>query len=384
MSSKNDTRTESRSETGAILFIVAACLVVLLGFMGLAIDLGHAYNNKSQLQNMADACALAGAAALDGTVTGIQTAVTRARDTLARLDNRTEFNKTTVAIPESAISFSATLNGTYQDKTWAQGTPATVAFVRVVIPVQPTQMFFAKVIPGIPNVLNFGAEAVAGQKKQEAPCNGIDPFSPSRLDIPYPPDGSPADPSGNFGFLIGTFYSLRNKKDNCNDTDACVGFPNQTGNFALADPNGCGTNTPCFEDTVLNGSQGKCIPLGNGLPTITGDKGINVEKALQERFQQDGDQRLTITYQEYKDNKPNNNNYGRRVLRVPFNDGNIPNGQGFYNVVGHGCFFMAKIPDSSPPSCWICLQFVGSCDLEGDEVPTGGTGPSITQLVLFR
>ncbi len=47
-----------RSEKGAILFIVAACLVVLLGFMGLAIDFGHAYNNKSQLQNMADACAL--------------------------------------------------------------------------------------------------------------------------------------------------------------------------------------------------------------------------------------------------------------------------------------------------------------------------------------
>ena len=66
MSSRNDTRTESRSERGAILFIVAACLVVLLGFMGLAIDLGHAYNNKSLLQNIADACALAGGSALNG------------------------------------------------------------------------------------------------------------------------------------------------------------------------------------------------------------------------------------------------------------------------------------------------------------------------------
>ncbi len=111
MSSKNDTRTESRSERGAILFIVAACLVVLLGFMGLAIDLGHAYNNKSQLQSIADACALAGASALNGETSGITLAETRATDVNNRLSNLSEFNKAQVPVPASAVTFSVSLNG---------------------------------------------------------------------------------------------------------------------------------------------------------------------------------------------------------------------------------------------------------------------------------
>ena len=60
-----------RQERGAIIIFVALGLVVLIGMMGLAIDLGHAYVNKSQLQNIADACALAGASALNGTAAGI-------------------------------------------------------------------------------------------------------------------------------------------------------------------------------------------------------------------------------------------------------------------------------------------------------------------------
>src|SRR5262245_28152021 len=108
------------SQKGAILFIVAACLVVLLGFMGLAIDLAHAYNNKSQLQSIADACALAGATALNGTSGGIQEATNRARDSLSRLANKKEFNTTTIALTEGDVSFSATLNGTYMSKTAAQ------------------------------------------------------------------------------------------------------------------------------------------------------------------------------------------------------------------------------------------------------------------------
>ena len=59
-----------RQERGAIIIFVALGLVVLIGMMGLAVDLGHAYVNKSQLQNIADACALAGASALNGTAGG--------------------------------------------------------------------------------------------------------------------------------------------------------------------------------------------------------------------------------------------------------------------------------------------------------------------------
>lgn len=46
-------------ERGAIAVMVAALMVVLIGFLGLAVDLGYAYLQKTRLQHVADAEALA-------------------------------------------------------------------------------------------------------------------------------------------------------------------------------------------------------------------------------------------------------------------------------------------------------------------------------------
>lgn len=51
--------TSDDSERGAVTLIVAFLLVVLLGFAALAIDVGALYAEKAQLQNGADAAALA-------------------------------------------------------------------------------------------------------------------------------------------------------------------------------------------------------------------------------------------------------------------------------------------------------------------------------------
>lgn len=401
MNHRDDARESGQNQRGAILFIVAACLVVLLGFMGLAIDLGHAYNNRSQLQNMADACALAGATALNGTSEGIQEATDRARDSLSRLSNRKEFNTTTVALSEGDISFSDTLNGTYIGKTAAQAVASTIRYVRVVIPTQQSEVVFAKLIPGIPSVVDVSAEAVAGQFPQTRTCNGLGPFSPSRRDIPpFTPGGTGTDP--NFGFIVGTYYTLRQPgTGNLNQAqDICAdrGINGTTGNFGLADPAGCGTNTPCYRDTIVNGSTGNCVELGNDLPTVTGNKGINVQNGLQDRFAQDciqygaGNNEPAYPWESYKaatialessDTPPTNCGLWRRVIPVAVNDGTIPNGQGTYNVQGMACFYMPFPPRAQPPSSNICLVFVGSCDESGRPTGTSG-GPSITRVVLFR
>jgi Flp pilus assembly protein TadG len=54
----------SRGDTGAVLVIVALSLVALLGLTGLVVDGGNAYSQRRQMQNAADASALAGANAL--------------------------------------------------------------------------------------------------------------------------------------------------------------------------------------------------------------------------------------------------------------------------------------------------------------------------------
>jgi Flp pilus assembly protein TadG len=48
-----------RQERGAVAVVVAICMVVLMGFLAIAVDLGSIYSDKQQLQNGADAGALA-------------------------------------------------------------------------------------------------------------------------------------------------------------------------------------------------------------------------------------------------------------------------------------------------------------------------------------
>lgn len=55
-------------------------LFVLLGVCGMAIDLGLMYNRRVELQNLADAAALAAANQLDGTANGVDRAVAAAAD----------------------------------------------------------------------------------------------------------------------------------------------------------------------------------------------------------------------------------------------------------------------------------------------------------------
>jgi Flp pilus assembly protein TadG len=56
--------TRSRDESGSVAVITAICLVFLVGFVALVLDVGHLYAVRSELQNASDAASLAGARAL--------------------------------------------------------------------------------------------------------------------------------------------------------------------------------------------------------------------------------------------------------------------------------------------------------------------------------
>ncbi len=55
---------QSKSEQGATLVYFSMILIVLMGFVALAVDLGYFYSERRQMQNAADAAAIAGAWAL--------------------------------------------------------------------------------------------------------------------------------------------------------------------------------------------------------------------------------------------------------------------------------------------------------------------------------
>ncbi|HOG45677.1 MAG TPA: pilus assembly protein TadG-related protein [Anaerolineae bacterium] len=64
---KGDASPRRRWERGQTLIVVAVLIVVLVAFLGFVIDGGNAYAQRRQMQNAADAAALAGAQKLAGT-----------------------------------------------------------------------------------------------------------------------------------------------------------------------------------------------------------------------------------------------------------------------------------------------------------------------------
>lgn len=101
---------------GAILVMTVIFLVVLLGFSALALDLGRLYVLRTEMQNAADASALAAAAELDGGTNAINDAVIAAKTLLehqGRFADKRELLKFIKYDPdptESALEFYSWIN----------------------------------------------------------------------------------------------------------------------------------------------------------------------------------------------------------------------------------------------------------------------------------
>ncbi|MEN3276694.1 MAG: hypothetical protein V7631_2484 [Massilia sp.] len=102
-----------RRQRGAFAVMTAALILVMLGFCGLAIDLGRVYNRKVELQGVADAAALAAAAELDGTAEGIDRAMNAAADSAGR-NYRYNYAASSIEWSNAAVRFSSVpSNGTW-------------------------------------------------------------------------------------------------------------------------------------------------------------------------------------------------------------------------------------------------------------------------------
>ena len=88
-----------RAERGSILATSALGMLSLLLAVGLGVDISHLYLAKNELQNAADAAALAGASGLDFSPGGITAATDRA---VAEM-NKYEFDNDQVTFPRANI-----------------------------------------------------------------------------------------------------------------------------------------------------------------------------------------------------------------------------------------------------------------------------------------
>jgi Flp pilus assembly protein TadG len=136
-----------------VVSVVGMLALVLAA--GLAVDVSHFYTAKAELQTAADAAALAAATQLNSTTGGIKLAVAEGSKAL----NEYDF-KNPVTLTSSNFTFATNLNGTYVDYAAAQAAPATVRFVKVVLPQEAVGVTFSQMVIGATK--NVSATATAG------------------------------------------------------------------------------------------------------------------------------------------------------------------------------------------------------------------------------
>ena len=119
-----------RNERGSILATSALGMLSVLLAVGLGIDISRFYLTKAELQNAADASALAAVSGLNGGPAGITEATNRAVQAM----NNYNFNKTGVSFPRSNVLFAVNLNGPYMSEGSATAAPTDIRFVQVTTP----------------------------------------------------------------------------------------------------------------------------------------------------------------------------------------------------------------------------------------------------------
>jgi hypothetical protein len=113
----NYRRPLKHRQKGAVIVTVALALLFLLGFMAIALDFGHLFVVKTELQTAVDSCALAAAQELDGAPDALPNGGGEGRATNAGIAagnlNKVNFQGASAGFVAADITFSDSLTGSY-------------------------------------------------------------------------------------------------------------------------------------------------------------------------------------------------------------------------------------------------------------------------------
>jgi len=387
---------------GFVLVTAAVSVVAILGMMGLCLDLARLYIAKNELQNYADAAAIAAANRLDGTAAGIANAISEAQTNV----NKWYFDNSSVS--SVTVDFATSPAGAFSSNP----SPATgYAFTRVQVQGN-VPVYFLPIFAGIGVSSTVKATAVAGQTLLSGLGDGAFPYSPDA----HVPNPLPADPTGNFGFIKGQLYTLRwdpvGKGSKVGITDksgnklvGCAGDMNTPGFILGSDNNGQrgyidllngggGGGANFIRDAILGNVEiPNPIQVGQTIDNASGNKQTEITSLLT-RVAQDtnpttptyytapasavGEDPPGRTYYSIDPpgqppaNPPHGN--GRRIVTVPVNN---PTND---IVMGFAQFFLPPIPcpGTNPQPC--CAEYIGPAST----LPAGGGASGGSSLGLYR
>ena len=354
-----------KHERGSVLATSAIGMLAVLLAVGLGVDISRLYLAKAELQNAADASALAAASALNGGSAGI----TEAADRAVAAMNKYDFNKTDVSFPRTNVTFAVNLEGTYVSEGTAKTSPTNIRFVTVTTQASPVGVSFAGMILG--NSRNLSATATAGLS---VPLNVICPWIPAFvLDFP----GTPISP--------GNVYTFR----------AAPGGMVSPGNYQLLSPIGKGGSS--VRDGMANGVN-DCISPGAEIETKPGVNAGPVRQGINTRFDDysggsdpaisppDTNIAEDITYAQYRDQTvtkaPKHPGVaGRRVVFIPIATALPGNGRDTIVVDRFGVFFLQSSVGGGNGGD-IKAEYVTDTVLAGNSGYDPSGGPTNSKLAI--
>lgn len=182
-------RQKTGRQKGFALVMTAICIILLIGMMGLVVDLGRAFIVKNEAQAFTDAAALAAAIQLNGSAKGIE----NARTVVAALvnSNRWQFQKRTFS--DVLLEFSENKTQWYQNPP----SPDNIKYARVTATVNSLPSYFMPVV-NTARFMTIRARSMAGSEIPTTFPQGLFPFAPFAK--------SATDP--NFGYKFGDELTL--------------------------------------------------------------------------------------------------------------------------------------------------------------------------------
>ncbi|MEN6533468.1 MAG: Tad domain-containing protein [Bryobacteraceae bacterium] len=350
-------RAPGPGERGYTLLATGACVVAMVGMVGLAVDIGRMYIVRNEIQAYVDAAALAATLQLDGTTTGI----TRAKDAVAASTNRWHLG--TTAFTGTQVDFSTAATGAWETD------PATAPGYRYVR-VRASATLNLYLIPAVTSARTstINATAIAGQELKMSYSEGLLPFSP------FPHDETAAD----YGYTVGQRYTLRWGPNPKTGQFVCAG-DNEDGWVEKAEQGNASergyiedTSSAVIRDAIENDYQSNVLSLGDTV-NMTGGNKQTQRDSLIARVNQDTDV-TSATYAEYVASDTGN---GRRLIAVPINTW-YPE----YKIIGFAAFFLL-LPDEYPQggNKSFCAEYVGPYVQGSWHQGAGGTGTYVVRLV---
>ena len=370
-----------RGERGSVLAASALGMLSLLLAVGLGLDISHMYLAKTELQNAADAAALAGASALDFSPGGIGRATNRAKAEM----NKYDFDNEDIGFTAVNVRFGKNLsdftNGTDMDSVSAASTAnaALIKFVKVTTPESPINIAFVTMVLG--SSVDIKAAAVAGVSVPLTSYSGYLPVSVVDDDLlstikpgqMYTFRGSPQGSvsPGNYQILAVDGSGAADDR-----TGLATGVRNVVGPGGYVD-----TKPGVSAGAVRQGINTRFDDYASGMDPVDYPPDTNIKEG--------------ITYADYQAGSPSqppraghNGVYGRRVVLIPIvKKSQFDGGRTNVQIDHFGAFFLrSKVQGGNGGDIQAEYIGIGVVVGDGEYDPSAppNPGPSITKPVLYR